>query len=99
MVVSFQREALERVAASRPDMRCVFHIRSLAPSSALGFWGVGLEEPADSGVIAEARALGLATTVFTVNRPERIAELAALGVTGIFTDRPRLARETLQAPR
>jgi len=99
MVVSFQREALDEVGATRPDLRCVFHIGRLPPSSALGFWGVGLEEPTDSRVIAEAQSLGLATTVFTVNEPERIAELAALGVSGIFTDRPRLARETLQAAR
>jgi glycerophosphoryl diester phosphodiesterase len=99
MVVSFQREALELVTAARADFRCVFHIRALAPTSAIGFWGVGLEEPAEAGVIGEAQSLGLATTVFTVNEPERIAELAALGVTGIFTDRPRLARETLRAAR
>jgi glycerophosphoryl diester phosphodiesterase len=99
MVVSFQRDALEEVAAARPDLRCVFHIGSAAPSDALGFWGVGLQEPAGAGLIAEAQSFGLATTVFTVNEPERIAELAALGVTGIFTDRPRLARETLLAAR
>jgi glycerophosphoryl diester phosphodiesterase len=39
--------------------------------------------------------VGLATTVFTVNDPARMLELAALGVTGIFTDRPGLARQTL----
>jgi glycerophosphoryl diester phosphodiesterase len=97
MVVSFRRDALEQVAAERPDLRCVFHIGSLAPSSALGFWGVGLEEPADAGTIAEAQSLGLATTVFTVNEPKRIAELAALGAAGIFTDRPGLARRVLMA--
>jgi len=99
MIVSFQKEALELVSSMRPDLRCVFHIGSLAPTSALGFWGVGLEEPAEAGVIAEAQSVGLATTVFTVNEAARMSELAALGVTGIFTDRPRLARETLQAAR
>ena len=38
-----------------------------------------------------AQRLGLATTVYTVNEPARMLELAALGVTGIFTDRPDLA--------
>jgi glycerophosphoryl diester phosphodiesterase len=33
--------------------------------------------------------------VFTVNDPARMLELATLGVTGIFTDRPALARRTL----
>jgi len=49
--------------------------------------------------VEDAQAIGLATTVFTVNDPERMLELAALGVTGIFTDRPALARRTLQAAR
>jgi glycerophosphoryl diester phosphodiesterase len=37
------------------------------------------------------------TTVYTVNDPGRMRELAALGVDGIFSDRPALLRETLQA--
>jgi glycerophosphoryl diester phosphodiesterase len=36
--------------------------------------------------------------VYAVNEPARMLELAALGVTGIFTDRLDLARRTL-APR
>ena len=47
--------------------------------------------------IADAQARGLATLVFTVNEPERMRELAELGVTGIFTDRPGLLRRTLAA--
>jgi glycerophosphoryl diester phosphodiesterase len=48
-----------------------------------------------AGRIEEAQAAELETTVFTVNDPARMLELAALGVTGIFTDRPALARQTL----
>ena len=47
---------------------------------------------------ARARAAhgrGLATTVYTVNDPRRLLELAALGVTGIFTDDPRRALQCL----
>jgi len=36
-------------------------------------------------------------TQTTINDPKRMRELAALGVTGIFTDRPDLMRETLGA--
>ena len=43
-------------------------------------------------------SLGRETTVYTVNDEARMLELQELGVTGIFTDRPDLARRTL-APR
>jgi glycerophosphoryl diester phosphodiesterase len=46
--------------------------------------------------LAAARRLGLETTVYTVNAPARMRELAALGVTGIFTDRPDLALQVLR---
>jgi glycerophosphoryl diester phosphodiesterase len=97
LVVSFQAGALRRVAERRPELRCVLHTND--PASAERFWGVGCEEPAAGELIADAQARGLATTVFTVNEPERMLELAALGVTGIFTDRPGLARRTLQSAR
>jgi glycerophosphoryl diester phosphodiesterase len=95
LVVSFQAGALRRVAERRPEIRCVLHTND--PASAVRFWGIGLEEPARAGLVADAQARGLATTVFTVNEPERMLELAELGVTGIFTDRPGLARRTLAA--
>ena len=97
IVVSFQPGALETVARRRPQIRCALHTNE--PASAEHFWGIGLQEPATAARVEEAQALGLATTVFTVNDPERMLELAALGVTGIFTDRPALARRTLQAAR
>jgi glycerophosphoryl diester phosphodiesterase len=97
IVVSFQVGALRRVAERRPEIRCVLHTHE--PEEAAGCWGIGFEEPAEARRIAAAQAAGLATTVFTVNDPERMLELSALGVTGIFTDRPALARQTLQAAR
>jgi glycerophosphoryl diester phosphodiesterase len=65
--------------------------------AAARFWGAGFEEPAPADRIREAQSLGLATLVFTVNEPERMRELSALGVSGIFTDRPALLRQTLHA--
>ena len=93
LVVSFRAGALETVARRRPEIRCVLHTND--PAAAERYWGIGLEEPATAERVENARAGGLATTVFTVNEPERMLELAALGVTGIFTDRPALARRTL----
>ena len=95
IVVSFQAGAVRRVAERRPEIRCVLHTH--APEEAAGYWGIGFEEPVEAVEIAAAQSAGLATTVFTVNEPERMLELAALGVTGIFTDRPGLARRILAA--
>jgi len=97
IVVSFRPGAVRRVAERRPEIRCVLHTHE--PAEAADYWGIGFEEPAEAGAIAAAQAAGLATTVFTVNDPARMLELAGLGVTGIFTDRPGLARQTLQAAR
>ena len=99
LVVSFHLAALRKVAQRRPEVRCVFHVADNDPSAAEGHWGVGFEETVAGERIREAQALGLATTVFTVNEPERMRELAALGATGIFTDRPGLARQALLAAR
>jgi glycerophosphoryl diester phosphodiesterase len=93
IVVSFQLGAVRRVAERRPEIRCVLHTDD--PIEAAGCWGIGFEEPTTAGRIEAAQGVGLATTVFTVNDPARMLELAALGVTGIFTDRPALARRTL----
>ena len=46
--------------------------------------------------LALARSLGLKTTVYTVNDPRRMRELAALGVDGIFSDRPELLLEAIR---
>jgi glycerophosphoryl diester phosphodiesterase len=99
MVVSFHLDALEAVRRRRPELRCVLHVRRGHPAAAGALWGVGFEEPAAWERIREAQALGLAATVFTVNDPERMVDLARLGVSGIFTDRPGLARQALQAAR
>ena len=35
--------------------------------------------------------------VYTVDEPERLLELRAAGIDGVFCDRPDVAREILQA--
>ena len=62
-------------------------------------WGVGfLDRQATTHAIRGARRLGLAPTVYTVNDPARMRALIETGVSGIFTDRPDLLRETLRSP-
>jgi glycerophosphoryl diester phosphodiesterase len=96
-MLSFRVRTVAKIRRKRPDLRTVLNLgRRPDLAVASGFWGVGLEDgTASPQVVARARSLGLATTVFTVNDPARMRELADLGVTGIFTDRPAVLREAL----
>ena len=99
VVVCFQRAALEQVRLLRPGIRTVQHVGyGVSIRRAAGAWAVGFDNGrATPRGIARAQRLGFATTVYTVNDPQRMLELAELGVTGIFTDRPDLALRTLRA--
>jgi glycerophosphoryl diester phosphodiesterase len=78
-----------------PALRTIQHVGfGVSIRRATGAWAVGFANgEATRG--GHARSAGFATTVYTVNEPARMLELAAFGVTGIFTDRPDLARRTL----
>ena len=101
VVISFSRPALLAAHRTRPELRLLQHVgHGTAIATAAGYaWGVGF---GDSRVtprgLAKAHAFGLATTVYTVNEPARMRELEALGVNGLFTDRPDLALQTLPGP-
>ncbi len=98
--VCFEPGAVAQVRALRPRIRTVQHVAfvPLRVASGRGCWAVGFENGrATPRARARAQRLGLATTVYTVNEPERMQDLAALDVTGIFTDRPDLALRTLRA--
>ena len=100
VVVSFQRAALEEVRRRRPGIRTVQHVGlSVSIRGAAGAWAAGFWDPRTTARgLAAARRLGLETTVYTVNDEARMRELAALGVTGIFTDRPEQALRALTPP-
>jgi glycerophosphoryl diester phosphodiesterase len=100
-IVCFQRAALEEVRRLRPGLRTVQHV-GLAVSirGARGAWAAGFHDPRlTRRGLAAATSLGLVPLVYTVNAEHRMRDLAALGVAGIFTDRPelllRLRREGL----
>jgi glycerophosphoryl diester phosphodiesterase len=99
IVLSFRIRALEAARRQRPGLRFVLNLgRRPNPTAAARLWGVGFDDAAARPkAIHLAQSHGLATLVFTVNEPARMRELANLGVTGIFTDRPALLRETLAA--
>jgi glycerophosphoryl diester phosphodiesterase len=102
VLTSFEAEALREAHRLRPRLRLIQHVGlgvSIAQAARYA-WGAGF---ADGRVVPRTldrtRARGLATVVYTVNRAERMRELADLGVTGIVTDRPGLMRAVLaQAP-
>ena len=97
-VLSFEPRALQQVGRVRPELRTIQHLRPGVRIGAAGeyAWGVGF---ADRSVtphgLAKAHALGLETTVYTVNDAVRMRDLVDLGVGGIFTDRPDLLRRVL----
>jgi glycerophosphoryl diester phosphodiesterase len=102
VLVCFQPGALREAHRLRPGLRLLQHVgfgTSIDRAAAYA-WAAGFHDPrATPRGIARARSRGLATIVYTVNEPERMRELAALGVTGVVTDRPDLMRRTLAPPR
>lgn len=50
----------------------------------------------DGEQLAEAHALGLKVIVWTVNRPAQVESMLDLGVDGLISDRPDLAREVMR---
>ncbi len=102
VVISFSRPALLETRRRRPELRLLQHVGygvSIATAAKYA-WGVGFHDPrVRPRGIAKASALGLATTVYTVNEPARIRELELLGVDGLFTDRPDLALRTIARHR
>lgn len=100
VVVSFQRPALVEVRRLRPGLRTVQHVGfGVSIRGAAGAWAAGFQnERVTPRGLAAARRLGLETTVYTVNDAARMLELAALGVGGIFTDRPDLALRSFLRP-
>jgi glycerophosphoryl diester phosphodiesterase len=102
VLVCFRRAPLELARALRPRIRTVQHVGfGVSIRGAAGAWAAGFQnERVTRRGIAAARRLGLETTVYTVNDEARMVELAELGVTGIFTDRPDRAVAALgSSPR
>ena len=101
VVVSFERAAVLEARRLRPELRTVQHVGfgTSIRAAARFAWGAGFHDRrVTAHGLARARGYGLRSLVYTVNEPERMQRLAALGADGIFSDRPDLALRTL-APR
>ncbi len=98
VVISFQQRALLETRRLAPGLRLLQHVGlGVSIRAAAHYaWGVGFVNAAlTRRGLQRARSLGLVTTVFTVNDERRMRELAALGVDGLFTDRPDRLRAVL----
>ncbi len=96
IVLSFDSRALEAVKRRRVLQHVGLGV-SIRTATRYA-WAVGFHDArVTRRGLAKARGLGLVTTVYTVNDPVRMRELAGLGVDGIFSDRPELLRATLRS--
>jgi len=87
VVVCFEPRALRQIRRLRRLQHVGLGV-SIRGAAAYA-WAVGFWDPrAGPAGLDHARRLGLITTVYTVNDEHRMRELAALGVDGLFTDRP-----------
>jgi glycerophosphoryl diester phosphodiesterase len=100
LLLSFGRRTLQEARRRKPSLRVLQHVGygvSVRAASRYA-WAVGFHDPrVTRRGLARARTLGLETTVYTVNDARRMRSLATMGVSGIFSDRPALLRETLRS--
>ena len=99
LVSSFDPAQLQEIKTLRPEIRrgALFEKRlpdMVAQAERLGAWSLHVSRRlATLELVADAHQRGLKLFVFTVNKPDEMARLNALGVDGIFTDYPdRVAR-------
>ncbi|MCQ3809593.1 MAG: glycerophosphodiester phosphodiesterase [Acidimicrobiia bacterium] len=103
IVSSFDMEALDRIRAIDPGIPTAYlTFEVLAPDLLVGrvvAAGHSAIHPyfasTSRALIDAAHAAGLEVNVWTVNDPDQIAQLAALGADAVITDVPDVAREAL----
>ena len=94
VVSSFHHPELARFKALRPGIRLGALTASLPLHGArfaeeLGAWSLNCDvDFVDAGLVADAHRRGLKILVYTVDELSDGAALAAMGVDGIFTNRP-----------
>lgn len=107
LVSCFHYPTIEHVRSLDPAIATAFlHLTMDRPwaelaaeVAAAGHTALHPWDPAvDRELVQAARAEGLAVNVWTVDDPSRMAELVALGVDGICTNVPDVARRIVDAP-
>lgn len=94
VVSSFHHPELARFAALRPEIR-LGALTSTIPltlakfAAELGAWSLNCDlDFVDEALVMDAHRRGLKVLVYTVDHTADVAALAAMGVDGIFTNRP-----------
>lgn len=107
LVTSFAWELVDRVRALAPEVPTgllAFDLASapdpVAAAVAGGHRAVHPWDPfVDEAFVARAHAAGIEVNTWTVDDPDRIAALAALGVDAVITNLPDVARRVLSGDR
>ncbi|MDT0309925.1 glycerophosphodiester phosphodiesterase family protein [Streptomyces sp. DSM 44917] len=98
-VISFHDEALRVTRELLPEVSLGLVTGRSTPTAAeravaLGAGLVSCElERLDAGTVARCREAGLRVIAWTVNDPAQLARARELGLDGVVTDRPEIARE------
>lgn len=102
LVSSFNVDAADAVRAADPAVATAFLYGFLDPAQAVArakahrMAAIHPFDPCvDAALVRRAHDAGLAVNVWTVNDPDRMAELVAMGVDGIITDTPDVARSVI----
>ncbi|MEM8619887.1 MAG: glycerophosphodiester phosphodiesterase [Actinomycetota bacterium] len=102
LVSSFSPATIDACRSVAPDIAVALLAvgmddEGLARAAANGYSAVHPHESTvDAGLVERCHAAGLAVNTWTVNEPERIVELARLGVDGVVTDVPAVAVAALE---
>jgi glycerophosphoryl diester phosphodiesterase len=94
VVSSFHHPELARFAALRPEIRlgaltATIPLTLAAFAAELGAWSLNCDlDFVDTALVMDAHRRGLKVLVYTVDHTADLAALAAMGVDGIFTNRP-----------
>lgn len=99
----FDHRVIHRMGEKRPHIRRgvlsasypMHPVRCLEDADASILWQH--RSHVDQALVAAMRAAGMTLFVYTVNEPDEIRRLASLGVDGICTDFPDLARAAVDA--
>ena len=104
LVSSFNVDAADAVRAVDPTIPTALNCGIVAPSQAVAraiAHNMAAVHPfdamCDAAFVRRAHDAGLAVNVWTINDPSRMSELLAMGVDGIVTDVPDVARAIVDA--
>lgn len=101
LISSFTHSWLHQIAQRRPDLHvgaltAISAEKGLKAAMAMNAYSVHFAlDVVDERYVRQAHQAGLKVLVYTVDLPADMQRLAAMGVDGIFTNVPAIARQTL----